>query len=106
MFGATSIALLLGAVASSFACEIPTTPPGPDILEKFSIYVQNPDEPIVHNYVMNFRANGEDEHLVLRPYGVVTGDSMWLEDGLLKYNIVRGVIDLEVSSTQSCRRKR
>lgn len=94
----TSLVLGLGAAAGALAqCVIPTEPLGDTILERFSIFVQNPAIPVIHNRIMNFLANGEDEHLVLRPNGVVTGDSLWLEDGLLKYNLVRGVIDLEVS---------
>ena len=94
----SSLVLGLSAVAGTLAqCVIPTEPLGDTILERFSIYVQNPAIPVIHNRVMNFLANGEDEHLVLRPSGVVTGDSLWLEDGLLRYNLVRGVIDLEVS---------
>lgn len=92
----SSLVLGLSAVAGTLAqCVIPTEPLGDTILERFSIYVQNPAIPVIHNRVMNFLANGEDEHLVLRPSGVVTGDSLWLEDGLLRYNLVRGVIDLE-----------
>lgn len=98
-FSSASLLALAGTFASTLACEIPDTPLSNTIMEKFSIFVQNPTNALVHNYVMNFRANGEDEHLVLRPNGVPTYDTMWLEDGYLRYNVVRGVIDLEVCLT-------
>ncbi|OBT51039.1 hypothetical protein VE04_08574, partial [Pseudogymnoascus sp. 24MN13] len=86
---------LLGSVASSIACTIPTTPPGDTILDKFSIVVQNPSIPTVHNKVMRFRANGDDEHLVLPPVGVATNDVLYLQNGRLIYNTIHAVIDLE-----------
>ena len=87
---------LLGSVASTIACTIPGTPPGNTILEKFSIVVQNPAITTVHNKVMRFRANGDDEHLVLPPTGVETNDVLYLQDGRLIYNGIHAVIDLEV----------
>jgi hypothetical protein len=45
---------------------------------------------------MNFRANGDDEHLVLRPMGTPTSDVLYLENGLLRYARIHAVIDLEV----------
>jgi hypothetical protein len=87
---------LLGSMASTIACTIPTTPPGNTILDKFSIVVQNPNIPTVHNKVMRFRANGDDEHLVLPPVGVATNDVLYLQDGRLIYNAIHAVIDLEV----------
>ncbi|KAK2734225.1 hypothetical protein FQN57_001746 [Myotisia sp. PD_48] len=86
---------LLGAVGYSSACTIPTEPLPNTITEPFSIYVQNNTIPRVHNYVMNFRANGDDEHLVLRPDGVETGDTMWLDNGLIRFEEIHAVIDLE-----------
>ncbi|ELR06631.1 hypothetical protein VC83_03264 [Pseudogymnoascus destructans] len=86
---------LLGSVTSTIACTIPTTPPGNTILDKFSIVVQNPNIPTVHNKVMRFRANGDDEHLVLPPVGVATNDVLYLQDGRLIYNAIHSVIDLE-----------
>lgn len=92
----TCLAVLLGAVASTSACTIPTTPLSNNIPEGFSIVVQNPAIPIVHNRIMNFRANGDDEHLVLRPEGVVTGDLLFLVNGRLNTRNIHAVIDLEV----------
>ena len=86
-------------MAGTFACTLPTTPPPTDILEKFSVVLQNPEQPIVHNKIMRMRANGDDEHLVLAPMGFATGDTLRLKDGLLEYrdiNPIHGVIDLEV----------
>ncbi|KFY33326.1 hypothetical protein V494_07739 [Pseudogymnoascus sp. VKM F-4513 (FW-928)] len=92
----TSLVLaLLGSVASTIGCTIPTTPPPTDITDKFSIVVQNPAIATVHNKVMRFRANGDDEHLVLPPAGVVTNDVLSLEGGRLKYAGIHAVIDLE-----------
>lgn len=88
-----------GLIAGTFACTLPTTPPPANILEKFSIVLQNPEQPIVHNKIMRMRANGDDEHLVLAPMGFATGDTLRLKDGLLEYrdvNPIHGVIDLEV----------
>lgn len=87
---------LLGSVASTIGCTIPTEPLSDSIAEKFSIIVQNPSIPTVHNKIMNFRANGDDEHLVLRPAGVVTNDVLYLENGHLIYKAIHAVIDLEV----------
>ncbi|OBT77116.1 hypothetical protein VF21_05045 [Pseudogymnoascus sp. 05NY08] len=86
---------LLGSVTGTIACTIPTTPPGNTILNKFSIVVQNPSIPTVHNKVMRFRANGDDKHLVLPPVGVATNDVLYLQDGRLIYNAIHAVIDLE-----------
>lgn len=87
---------LLGSVASTIGCTIPGGTLSNSIADKFSIVVQNPSIPTVHNKIMNFRANGDDEHLVLRPAGVDTGDVLYLQDGLLIYNAIHAVIDLEV----------
>lgn len=87
---------LLGSVASTIACTIPGTAPGDTILDKFSIFVQNPSIPTVHNKVMRFRANGDDQHLVLPPKGVETNDVLYLQDGRLIYAGIHAVIDLEV----------
>jgi hypothetical protein len=75
---------------------IPDEPLSNNITEKFSIFVQNPSIPIVHDVVMNFRPNGDDEHLVLRPNGNPTSDVLYLENGLLRYASIHAVIDLEV----------
>lgn len=93
----TSPALVafLAAAATTRACTIPEEPLSNTILDQFSIVVQNPAIPVVHNHVMNFMANGDDEHLVLRPAGVVTGDTLYLEDGLLHTRNIHAVIDLE-----------
>lgn len=88
---------LLGSVASTIGCTIPTEPLPNTILEKFSIFVQNPSIATVHNKVMRFRANGDDEHLVLPPVGVETNDALYLQDGRLIFEEIHAVIDLEVS---------
>lgn len=95
---ATRLVALLGVVASISACTIPTTPLSNNIPDGFSIVVQNPAIPIVHNRIMNFRANGDDEHLVLRPEGVVTNDLLFLVNGRLNTRNIHAVIDLEVRS--------
>jgi len=87
---------LLGNVISTLGCEIPDEPLSNNIPERFSIFVQNASIPVVHNRVMNFRPNGEDKHLVLRPEGEPTFDLMYLENGLLQYEGRHAVIDLEV----------
>lgn len=87
---------LLGSVASTIGCTIPTEPLSNSIAEEFSIVVQNSTNPIVHNKVMNFRANGDDEHLVLPPEGVTTNDVLYLLNGRLIYEEIHAVIDLEV----------
>ena len=97
----TLLLALLGAVASTLACVIPSTPLSNNITQMFQIFVQNPAFPIVHDKIMNFRPNGLDMHLVLRPAGQPTYDSMWLENGFLMnnypFNVLRkAVIDLEV----------
>jgi hypothetical protein len=92
----TVLLALLAAGGGTFACEIPEEPLSNTITEPFSIFVQNPAIPRVHNYIMNFRANGADEHLLLRPDGVPTGDTLWLDNGLLRFEEIHGVIDLEV----------
>lgn len=92
----TLLLTLLAAASRTFACEIPEEPLSNTIAERFSIFVQNPAIPRVHNYVMNFRANGDDEHLVLRPDGVPTGDTLWLDNGLIRFEEIHAVIDLEV----------
>ncbi|OCK73379.1 WSC-domain-containing protein [Lepidopterella palustris CBS 459.81] len=86
---------LVGAVASTFACVIPEVPLSNNITEGFSIFVQNPSLPIIHNRVMRFRPNGLDKHLVLSPAGDPTYDLMYLENGLLTYEGRHAVIDLE-----------
>ena len=97
----TLLLVLLGAVTSTLACEIPSTPLSNNITEKFQIFVQNPAFPIVHDKIMNFRPNGLDMHLVLQPAGQPTYDSIWLENGFLRNDYPVGeerkaVIDLEV----------
>ncbi|KAH8649403.1 hypothetical protein BGZ60DRAFT_422248 [Tricladium varicosporioides] len=92
----TLLPALLGAVASTLACVIPEEPLSNNITEKFSIFVQNASLPIIHNRVMNFRPNGLDKHLVLRPAGEPTDDLIYLENGLLQYEGRHAVIDLEV----------
>jgi len=94
---------LLGAVASAAACTIPNVPLSNNITEKFSIYVQATSTvgfAEVNNKIMNFRANGDDQHLVLRPAGVNTGDVLYLVNGILYYDgpldTIHAVIDLEV----------
>ena len=93
---ATRLLAVLGAVGSSFACEIPPGTLPTTIEGGFSIVVQNPAIPVVHNHIMNFVANGDDEHLVLRPAGVVTGDLLFLVNGRLNTRNIHAVIDLEV----------
>lgn len=97
----TLLLVLLGAVISTLACVIPDTPLSNNITEKFQIIVQNPAFPIVHDKIMNFRPNGLDMHLVLRPAGQPTYDSIWLENGFFRNDYPAGeerkaVIDLEV----------
>jgi hypothetical protein len=48
------------------------------------------------NRIMNFRPNGLDKHLVLRPVGESTNDTLFLENGRLTYDGRHAVIDLEV----------
>ncbi|KFX92837.1 hypothetical protein V490_05146 [Pseudogymnoascus sp. VKM F-3557] len=86
---------LLGSVSSAIGCTIPPGTLPNSIADKFSIVVQNPKIPTVHNKIMNFRANGDDEHLVLRPAGVVTNDVLYLENGRLITRNIHAVIDLE-----------
>lgn len=92
----STLALLLGAVNNALGCTIPTTPLSNNITTLFSIKTQNPAIPRVHNYIMNFVRNGDDEHLVLRPAGRPTYDSLWLDNGLLRTRNIHAVIDLEV----------
>jgi hypothetical protein len=97
----TLLLALLGAVASTLACVIPSTPLSNNITEKFQIFVQNPAFPIVHDKIMNFRPNGLDMHLVLRPAGQPTYDTLWLENGFLMNDYPfqlerKAVFDLEV----------
>jgi hypothetical protein len=92
----TLLLALLGAVASTLACVIPDEPLSNNITEKFQIFVQNPAFPIVHDSIMNFRPNGLDMHLVLRPAGQATYDTIWLENGFLRNDDRYAVIDLEV----------
>lgn len=87
---------MLGAATGTFACDIPTTPLSNTILQQFQIKVQNPAIPAIHDAHMNFRANGDDKHLVLPPMGVPTYDLLYLDDGLLTYDGRHAVIDLEV----------
>lgn len=91
---------LCGAANTLAACVIPDEPLSNNLTQKFSIFVQNPSIPAIHNSVMNFRPNGDDMHLVLRPMGQATGDTLYLEDGLLHYDAIHAVIDLEVRSLQ------
>jgi len=93
----TLLLALLGVVASTFACDIPDTPLSNNITEKFQIKVQNPNIPAVHDFIMNFRPNGLDMHLVLRPMGQDTYDTIYLENGYLTYDGRHAVIALEVS---------
>jgi len=92
----TLLLALLGAVSTALACVIPAEPLSNNITEKFQIFVQNPAFPIVHDSVMNFRPNGLDMHLVLRPAGQDTYDTIWLENGILRNEDRHAVIDLEV----------
>jgi hypothetical protein len=101
----TLLLALLGAVASTLGCVIPDEPLSNNIPERFSIFVQNASIPIVHNRVMNFRPNGEDKHLVLRPSGDPTFDLMYLENGLLRYAGLHAVIDLEVRFSWSASKR-
>jgi hypothetical protein len=87
---------LLGTVASTLACVIPDEPLSNNITDGFQIVVQNPAFPIVHNSILNFRPNGYDMHLVLRPAGQDTYDTLFLENGLLRNDDRHAVIDLEV----------
>jgi hypothetical protein len=87
---------LLGTVASTSTCWIPNVPLSKNITRGFSIYVQNPSIPKIHNRVMNFRPNGSDKHLVLRPVGEHTNDTLHLENGRLTFDNLHAVIDLEV----------
>lgn len=100
----TLLLALLGAVASTSACVIPDEPLSNNITEKFQIFVQNPALPIVHDSIMNFRPNGLDMHLVLRPAGQDTYDTIWLENGFLRNDDRYAVIDLEVRSLVDFRR--
>ena len=99
----TFLLTLLGTVAGTVACHIPNTPLANNITQGFSIYVQNPSIPIIHNRVMNFRPNGMDKHLVLRPVGETTNDSLYLENGRITYDGRHAVIDLEVCFSSSAR---
>jgi hypothetical protein len=92
----TLLLAFLGAMASTLACVIPDEPLSNNITEKFQIFVQNPAFPIVHDSIMNFRPNGLDMHLVLRPAGQDTYDTIWLENGFLRNDDRYAVIDLEV----------
>lgn len=97
----TLLLALLGAVASTMACVIPSTPLSNNITQMFQIFVQNPAFPVIHDSIMNFRPNGIDMHLVLRPAGQPTYDSIWLENGYLRNDEPfddprKAVIDLEV----------
>jgi hypothetical protein len=94
----TCLLALLGAAASSLACVIPAGTLSNNITDKFQIVVQNPALPIVHDSIMNFRPNGQDMHLVLRPAGQDTYDTLWLENGHLRNEDRTAVIDLEVGS--------
>lgn len=96
MISSTLLLALLGGVASTFACEIPEEPLSNTISEGFSIFVQNSSIPVVHNRIMNFRPNGLDQHLVLRPEGGPTYDLLTLENGYLRFEGRNAVIDLEV----------
>ena len=96
----STLALALGAASNALGCVIPTTPLSNTITDLFSIKTQNPAIAEVHNKIMNFRANGDDEHLVLRPAGTRTYDSLWLDNGLLRTRNIHGVIDLEVNHSQ------
>lgn len=87
---------LLGAVSGAIACTIPTTPLSNTILDQFQIKVQNPAIPAIHDGILNFRPNGDDMHLVLRPEGIPTYDLIWLDEGRLAYDGREAVIDLEV----------
>ena len=88
---------LLGTVASTFACVIPDEPLSNNITDGFSIFVQNPSLPIIHDRILRFRPNGLDKHLVLSPMGDETYDLLYLQNGLLTYEGRHAVIDLEVS---------
>ena len=92
----THLLAWLGAMASTLACVIPDEPLSNNITEKFQIFVQNPAFPIIHDSIMNFRPNGLDMHLVLRPAGQDTYDTIWLENGFLRNDDRFAVIDLEV----------
>lgn len=83
-------------MTSTLGCVIPEQPLSNNITDKFSIVVQNASIPVVHNRVMNFRPNGEDKHLVLRPQGEPTSDLLYIENGRLQYEGRHAVIDLEV----------
>lgn len=97
MYRPTSLLALLGAIARTWACVIPDTPLSNNITDKFSIFVQNPAYPVIHDSIMNFRPNGLDYHLVLRPAGNPTGDVLFLQNGYLFAGVNFAVIDLEVS---------
>jgi hypothetical protein len=100
MPSSTSILALLGAVASTFAqCVIPIDPPSINntITEPFQLFVQNISLPIIHDRILNFLPNGADMHLVLRPDGEDTYDTIWLDNGFMR-NVDRyAVIDLQVT---------
>lgn len=96
MVTSNTLAALLGAVVSTLACTIPSEPLSNNITDKFQIVVQNPAFPIVHDHIMNFRPNGQDMHLVLRPAGQDTYDTLFLENGFLRNEDRTAVIDLEV----------
>jgi len=94
-----SFVSLAGVITPALAqCVIPDEPLSNNIpeTEGFSIYVQNPALPAIHNRVMQFVRNGIDRHLVLSPVGEPTYDLMFLENGYLRFAEKRGVIDLEV----------
>ncbi|KAH6667842.1 WSC domain-containing protein [Halenospora varia] len=97
----TLLLALLGTVASTLACVIPDEPLSNNITEKFQIFVQNPAFPIVHDSIMNFRPNGLDMHLVLRPAGQDTYDTIWLENGFLRNDDRYAVIDLEYNANDN-----
>ncbi|KAF2674546.1 hypothetical protein BT63DRAFT_474285 [Microthyrium microscopicum] len=92
---------LLGIVASTSACQFPDTPLSSNITDGFSIYVQNASIPVIHNRVLNFRPNGLDMHLVLRPAGEPTNDTLYLQNGRVIYNTLHAVIDLEYDPDNS-----
>ncbi|PMD28773.1 WSC-domain-containing protein [Hyaloscypha variabilis F] len=98
MPSSTSILALLGAIASTFAqCVIPIDPPSINntITEPFQLFVQNISLPIIHDRILNFLPNGADMHLVLRPDGEDTYDTIWLDNGFMR-NVDRyAVIDLQ-----------
>lgn len=100
----TLLLALLGTVASTVAqCIIPSEPLSNNITDPFQLLIQSPTKnPIIHDQLMRYRPNGNDNHLVLPPNGIPTYNTLTLDNGYLRDGNRFAVIDFEVRDLKCC----